>query len=40
MEGDTAFAFAYTYDADVELGGANPDPVATQFAYSAFADSI
>jgi hypothetical protein len=40
VEGDTAFAFAYTYDADVELGGANPDPVATQFAYSAFADSI
>lgn len=40
VAGDTAYAFAYTYYADIELGGANPDPVATQFAYSAYADSF
>lgn len=40
VSGDTAFAFAYTYYADIEVDGANPDPDATQFAYSAFADSF
>lgn len=40
VDGDTAYAFAYTYYADIEPDGANPDPVATQFAYSAFADSF
>lgn len=38
--GDTAYAFAYTYYADIELDGSNPDSLATQFAYSAYADSF
>jgi hypothetical protein len=40
VEGDMAYGFAYTYHADIEIDGANPDAVATQFAYAAFADSF
>lgn len=40
VEGDTAYAFAYRYYADIELDAVNPDPMATQFAYAAYADSF
>jgi hypothetical protein len=40
VEGDTAYAFDYSYYADIEADGANPDPMATQFAYAAYADSF
>jgi hypothetical protein len=40
VEGPTAYAFAYVYHADIEADGANPEAVATQFAYAAYADSF
>jgi hypothetical protein len=40
VPGGTAYGFAYVYYADITADGTNPDQNATQFAYSAYADSL